>query len=112
MGASSLEPAFKNAMAFTYAPPQKSSSTQAFPQGYAVVILQVDDLTKGALVVKEDLAKVELYGCMAALKDVRAKCVKMNECIIKAEVFNTNGMEGFDMNIRQCENYGISRKHA
>ena len=46
--------------------------------------LQVDDLTKGALVVKEDLAKVELYGCMAALKDVRAKCVKMNECILKA----------------------------
>ena len=45
---------------------------------------QVDDLTKGALVVKEDLAKVELYGCMAALRDVRAKCVKMNDCIIKA----------------------------
>ena len=53
---------------------------------------QVDDLTKGALVVKEDLAKVELYGCMAALKDVRAKCVKMNECIIKAKI-NTNGMK-------------------
>lgn len=44
---------------------------------------EVDDLTKGALVVKEDLAKVELYGCMAALRDVRAKCVKMNECIMK-----------------------------
>ena len=40
-------------------------------------------MTKGALVVKEDLAKVELYGCMAALRDVRAKCVKMNECIMK-----------------------------
>jgi len=48
--------------------------------------MTVDDLTKGALVVKEDLAKVELYGCMAALKDVRAKCVKMNECIIKVHL--------------------------
>lgn len=48
--------------------------------------MTVDDLTKGALVVKEDLAKVELYGCMAALRDVRAKCVKMNECIMKVHV--------------------------
>ncbi|CAJ1370260.1 unnamed protein product [Effrenium voratum] len=44
--------------------------------------ITVDDLTKGALVVKEDLAKVELYGCTAALRDVRAKCVKMNQCIM------------------------------
>ena len=73
--------------------------------------LQVDDLTKGALVVKEDLAKVELYGCMAALKDVRAKCVKMNECIIKA-LKKHKWYGRFDMNIRQCENYGISREHA
>ena len=47
---------------------------------------EVDDLTKGALVVKEDLAKVELYGCMAALRDVRAKCIRMNECIMKVHV--------------------------
>ena len=33
--------------------------------------------------VKEDLAKVELYGCMAALRDVRGKCIKMNDTIVK-----------------------------
>ena len=43
---------------------------------------EVDDFTKGALVTKEDLAKVELYGCTVALREVRAKCLKMNECIL------------------------------
>lgn len=45
-------------------------------------LVTVDDFTKGALVTKEDLAKVELYGCTVALREVRAKCLKMNECIL------------------------------
>eukprot|EP00440_Ansanella_granifera_P068252 gb/GFBE01074043.1/.p1 GENE.gb/GFBE01074043.1/~~gb/GFBE01074043.1/.p1 ORF type:complete len:1044 (+),score=231.64 gb/GFBE01074043.1/:2-3133(+) len=45
--------------------------------------ITVDDLTKGALVTKEDLAKVELYGCTAALRDVRSKCAAMNEHVLR-----------------------------
>lgn len=64
--------------------------------------ITVDDLTKGALVVKEDLAKVELYGCMAALRDVRAKCIRMNDCILKVHVSLQRVLEEMRAVIHRC----------
>eukprot|EP00931_Biecheleriopsis_adriatica_P038829 TRINITY_DN22207_c0_g1_i1.p1 TRINITY_DN22207_c0_g1~~TRINITY_DN22207_c0_g1_i1.p1 ORF type:complete len:1316 (-),score=258.04 TRINITY_DN22207_c0_g1_i1:241-4188(-) len=46
----------------------------------------VDELTKGALVTKEDLAKVELYGCTIALRDVREKVASMSENVLNIHI--------------------------
>lgn len=39
----------------------------------------IEALAKAALVIKEDLSKVEIFGCATALRDIRRACRHLNE---------------------------------